>query len=336
MADSIMRHDKTTDNWVIFSTQRRKRPRELRQEKKRVEDIPAHDRGCPFCPGNEHMLDEIIMQGGEGDYGTWLTRVVPNKFPALVPQGGRGRREEGIYLAMDGFGRHEVLIENPMHNLQMALLSGDAVRGILETYHTRYLRLMDEEDNMMVLIFRNHGPKAGTSLIHPHSQIIATSIVPWYIRFREEKAQAYHDKWGRCVYCDILSFEAEERRRIIHENSSFVGFIPFAAEVPFEIWIVPRRHRADFGSITVPEKDDLTEILRKILGVLFERLNDPDYNYVIHTAPRYKAGEPHIHWFIRIRPRLTTQAGFEIGSGMSINPSMPEDDADFLRKGGRP
>ncbi len=331
MKNAIIRQDKTTNQWVIFSAFRSKRPHEFRKETKRAGTLPEWDENCPFCPGNEHMLPKIILEDrGSGIHG-WQTRVVPNKFPALLPEGKSQRRQEGIYLAMDGYGRHEVIIEGPDHRRQIAMLPSEAVRKVLETYHRRYLQLMEETENNMVLIFRNHGPRAGTSLLHPHSQVIATGIVPRYVRFREEQAQKYYDDWGRCVYCDILAFEAQDRRRVLGENESFLAFIPFAAEVPFETWILPKNHQADFGAVSEREKDQLSDILKEILKNLYEKLNDPDYNYIINTAPRFKAGEPHIHWFLRIRPRLTTMAGFEIGSGISINPSFPEQDAEFLK-----
>jgi UDPglucose--hexose-1-phosphate uridylyltransferase len=184
----------------------------------------------------------------------------------------------------------------------------------------------------MAIIFRNHGSRAGTSLMHPHSQIVVTGIVPHYIRWREEEAQRYFDEWGRCVYCDILDFEMRDRRRILLENESFLAFIPFAAEVPFEIWIMPKRHQADFGQITDKEKADLAFALRDSLARLHNRLQDPDYNYVINTSARYRADEPQLHWYLQIWPRLTTRAGFEIGSGININPSIPEEDADFLNE----
>ena len=331
MHDSMIRQDKTTNQWVIFSAMRGKRPHEFRKERKRAKALPEYDNNCPFCPGNEQMLGEVILEEtGHGVHG-WQTRIIPNKFPALVPEGDRERKREGLYLFMNGYGRHEVIVESPDHRQQIALMSEDNVRTLLETYHRRYLQLMAENENCLVLIFRNHGPEAGTSLIHPHSQIITTGIVPRYTRFREEHAQRYFDEWGRCVYCDIIDFEVRDRSRVLEENEAFVAFIPFAAEVPFETWIVPKRHQADFGAVTVGEKEQLSTILNHIMKRLYEKLNDPDYNYLINSAPRYKADEPHIHWFFRIRPRLTTRAGFEIGSGISINPSLPEMDAAFLR-----
>ncbi len=155
-------------------------------------------------------------------------------------------------------------------------------------------------------------------------------MVPHHYRWREEESQRYFDQWGRCVYCDILAFEREDRRRVVFENDSFLAFIPYAAGVPFEMWIMPKRHHADFGAITDQEQGDLADALRNLLHRLDMRLHEPDYNFIINSAPRYRAGDPQLHWYLEIRPRLVTQAGFEIGSGMRINPSLPEADAAFL------
>lgn len=262
----------------------------------------------------------------------WQARVVPNKFPALTPEGDTRRFAQGFYVAMQGYGRHEVIIESPFHNQQIAQMSSEDVGTVIETYHRRFIDLMKEHRNMMVLIFRNHGLRAGTSLIHPHSQIIVTGMVPNHIRWREAESQRYFDEWGRCVYCDILAFEMQDPHRVVLENESFLAFVPYAAEVPFEIWIVPKKHQASFGNISDASKSLLSLALRDILARLRKKLNNPDYNYIINTSPQYKANEPQLHWYLQIRPRLTTQAGFEIGSGISINPSLPETDADFLNK----
>ena len=332
MTESHIRQDKATGQWVIYAPSRGKRPYDFKQTKKKTETLPEYDEDCPFCPGNEHMLEQIVLEMGDNDSSMWRTRVVPNKFPALTPDGGRERSSEGIYITMKGYGQHDVIIESPFHNQQIALMKGDEVETVIETYHRRYLTVMQEQGNMMTIIFRNHGSQAGTSLMHPHSQLIATGMVPHYVRWREEQAQGYFDEWGRCVYCDILGYESQQMRRFLHENDSFLSYVPFAAKVPFEIWIVPKNHQADFGRVTDAEKSDLASALQFLLMRLYEKLNDPDYNYVINTSPQYRAGEPQFHWYLEIRPRLTTQAGFEIGSGMSINPSLPEADADFLNR----
>lgn len=327
-----IRQDKVTREWVIYAPGRGARPRDRPEEEAARPSLPARDPGCPFCPGNEEHLSRVILElPGSGAEAPWGTRVIPNKYPAVVPGESRERRRDGIYVAMPGYGSHEVVIESPVHSRQPARMSDAELDRVVETYHRRYVDLMREHDSMMVTIFRNHGEKAGTSLLHPHSQIIVTGMVPNHLRRREEEAQHYYDQWGRCVYCDILAHEARDGTRVVFGNDAFLAFVPYAAEVPCEVWIVPRRHRADFGSVSDREKGDLARALGEVLRRLHDRLDDPDYNYVLNTSPRFKAGEPQLHWYLQIRPRLTTRAGFEIGSGISINPSLPEDDAALLR-----
>jgi UDPglucose--hexose-1-phosphate uridylyltransferase len=276
------------------------------------------------------MLPSIIMDMKDAK-GEWRTRVVPNKFPALTPEGSLKRLTRGLYVSIQGYGHHEVVIETPLHDRQLGVMSSDEIGFVLETYHRRYVDLMKMDKNMMIIIFRNHGLRAGTSLVHPHSQIIATGMVPHHIRWREEEAQRYYDEWGRCIFCDMLAYELGHMKRIVSENDSFAAFVPYAAEVPFEVWIMPKIHKADFGDITDREKEDITSIMKNILETYHIKLKDPDYNYVINTSVRYRAKEPQLHWYLQILPRLMTQAGFEIGSGININPSIPEDDAVFMR-----
>lgn len=324
-----IRQNKATKQWVIYSPARRKRPKDYELFRKNLH-VPVHDDKCPFCPGNEHNLPKIIMEV-KNSKKHWQVRVIPNKFPALTPKRDLNRFSRGIHVVMHGYGHHEVVIETPFHNRPIAKMSAKEVGPIVETYHRRYLDLMKENENMMIIIFRNHGLRAGTSLVHPHSQIIATGMVPHHIRWREKEAQRYFDEWGRCVYCDILDYELKDKQRIINENKSFVTFVPFAAEVPFETWIVPKNHKADFGEISDEEKSDLAVSLHHMLKKLNHKLHDPDYNYVINTSARYRAQQPQLHWYLQIRPRLMTSAGFEIGSGMNINPSIPEEDATYLK-----
>jgi UDPglucose--hexose-1-phosphate uridylyltransferase len=330
---SEIRQNKATKQWVIYAPARRKRPQDFQQPHKEHKSLPVFDQTCPFCPGNEHMLASIVQEIPDQGQDPWQTRVIPNKFPALTPKGGTERLTQGIYLAMPGYGQHEVIIESPYHNRDLAQMPTDEVSRVIETYHQRYVDLMQAHQNMMTLIFRNHGAQAGASLSHPHSQVIVTPIVPQYIRWREEEAQRYFDDWGRCVFCDILAFEMQDRQRVILENQSFVAFVPFAAEVPFEIWIMPKQHQASFSHLSDTEKSDLTLALHQVLVKLCQKLQDPDYNYIIHSAAQYRAREPQLHWYLQIRPRLTTPAGFEIGSGICINPSIPEEDAQFLHNG---
>jgi len=329
MKISEIRQNKATKQWVIYAPARRKRPTDFRRMKQEKE-FPVHDTRCPFCPGNERMLPTVTAEISDINK-EWQVRVVPNKFPALTPHGDLKRVTTGIYVAMKGYGHHEVVIETPVHNRQIGQMSVKEAGLIIEMYHKRYTDLIRRHENMMVIIFRNHGVRAGTSLVHPHSQIIVTGMVPHHVRWREDEALHYFDEWGRCVFCDILEYETRHAKRIIYENKSFIAFVPYAAEVPFEIWIMPVKHKADFRDISDTEKTNLASALKTVLERLHRRLNDPDYNYIINTCAQYRAKEPQLHWYIQILPRLMTRAGFEIGSGININPSIPEEDAKFLK-----
>jgi len=233
---------------------------------------------------------------------------------------------------MDGVGHHEVVIESPEHNKTLALLTQQQFEDVIRAYLSRYQALNANPANELVLIFRNQGERAGTSLVHPHSQIVATPIVPVPIRRALYEAERHYDALGRCVFCDIIDHELNCNERMVAENKDFVAFVPYAARVPFEIHILPRQHQASFGELPYEQVSAFAAILRLLLRKLHFGLKNPDYNFVISTAPHYSQGEPHFHWHLKILPRLTTPAGFELGSGMYINVALPEENAEFLRE----
>jgi len=184
----------------------------------------------------------------------------------------------------------------------------------------------------LITIFRNNGKSAGTSLEHPHSQIIGSPIVPVHIRYKIQEAVRYFDDTGRCVYCDALKEELAIKDKIVLETNEFVALEPFASKSPFETWILPKKHESSFKNINTAEKRDLAKVLREVLGKLYVGLNDPSYNMMIHSAPRQEDPADYYHWHIQIVPRITTPAGFELGSGIYINVVRPEDAAKFLRE----
>jgi len=331
--DGEIRQNKATKEWVIMAPARGDRLHDFRRAERERPPLPSYDPKCPFCPGNEDRLLAVHQEWPGDGACPWQTRVVPNRFPVLTPGGSTFRQNRGIYVSMRGHGHHEVIIESPRHDDDIITMSPVDVATLIETYHQRYVHWSQDERNVLILIFRNHGPRAGASLAHPHSQLITTGMVPRYVRWRELEAQRYFDEWGRCLYCDILAFEARDRRRVILENPSFLAFIPFAADVPFEAWVMPKRHQPDFGQVTTVEKDDLARALHVLLTRLARKLNDPAYNYVFNSSSRL-ANALQNHWYVRIRPRLTTRAGFEIGTGIRINPSLPEADAAYLTMDG--
>lgn len=330
-----LRQDPATKEWVIIATERMQRPHDFRRAAKRPTQ-PEYDPGCPFCPGSEGLTPPELLarrESGVADQRGWSVRVIPNKFAALVPEGNTERLMlDGFFRQMDGIGYHEVVIETPVHNRFVHLMSEPEVEGVLHAYRDRFISLREDRRVRLILIFKNHGEAAGTSLSHPHSQIVATPVVPAYVRRKCEEAVRYYDATGRCLYMDILKAEHGSGQRIVLESGCFLVFHPFASQVPFETWIVPKRHRPSFSQISTDELRDLAVVLRQSLRRLAGLLNDPDYNFVIHSAPVDGEDEEYFLWHLVIVPRLTRIAGFEIGSGMRINTACPEQTARALRE----
>ncbi len=258
--------------------------------------------------------------------------MVANKYPALQPSAGGLRQNSGLHRSMGGVGAHEVIIEHPRHNLTTALLETEDVASILCAYRERHSVLKRDPKIEAVILFKNHGERAGTSLRHPHSQLTATPIVPNQIRHRIEEAIRFYDDTGQCVFCRTLHDELEDGARLVTESPHFVAFVPYAALSPFHIWIFPRRHASSFDETTDDELHDLASVLQLVLAKLYWGLSNPDYNYVIRSSPAHDGHTSYFHWYLSIVPRIVRAAGFELGSGMYINPRSPEEDARFLRQ----
>jgi len=323
------RQNMATKEWVIISPERARRPEDFAKDRpKKARSLPAHKKSCPFCPGNESKTPEAVLEIPGNS--KWALRVVPNKFAALKDHLTPERIRVGKFLKAGGFGIGEVVIETPAHNKTIATLEPKEVEAILKAYRTRYLEIAKNEKITLITIFRNHGVRAGTSLEHPHSQIIATPIVPPHVRDQIFQARVSCDTYGGCIYCAMIKEELSQGERIVAETDHFVAFCPYASRSPFETRILPKRHASVYGAITDVEIKDLANLLRKILKKIRAGLNDPDYNYVIRSAPTEDIHASHYHWYIVIIPRITTAAGFEIGSGIYINTSYPESCAQFL------
>jgi UDPglucose--hexose-1-phosphate uridylyltransferase len=324
-----LRHNLVTQDWVIIATERAKRPDQFSQKHTVKADVPCYDPKCPFCPNNEELTgpESFRLTNSEG----WLVRAVPNKFPALQPVGDVTRQYKDIHRSMSGIGYHEVIIENRRHDLTTALLTVEEIANILRVYRLRYTQIKRDHRMQTIIIFKNHGAGAGTSLEHPHSQITATPIVPRQLRTRAQEAMRYYDDTGECVFCHTLLYELNSGERIVHETKHFVAFVPYAALSPFHTWIFPRRHVSSFEDINSDELKDLALILKVVLSKLYHGLNNPDYNYMIRSIPTGENRTDYFHWYLAIIPRVTLAAGFELGSGMFINTSLPEESAEFLR-----
>ncbi len=324
------RQNIATKDWVIISRERAKRPNAYVNTETitKSESQPAHDSHCPFCVGNEELeleLDRIPQNG------TWQVRSVRNKYPALSEEARLTRSFEGVQRRISGLGRHEVIIEHSKHNMNLALVSPAEVDLVLELFYRRGWSINEDSQISQIIYFKNHGERAGASLAHPHSQIIALPVVPNHIRQQIEEARRYFDDTGQCVYCTMLEDELVRGERMIVQSDCFVAFVLYAAPFPFCTWIMPRQHTVSFLYTTAEERADLAFILQEVLYRLYRGLRNPDYNLVIHTSPARELNSDYLHWYISISPRLSQMAGFELGSGIYINATLPEDCAAFLR-----
>ena len=330
-----LRKDPVMGRWVIISTERSLRPTSFAPEP--PTKTSAH---CPFCPGNEENTPPEVFAIRPDGHRTpntpgWQVRVVPNKFPALQIEGALDRRGEGLYDRMNGVGAHEVVIEGPAHDTDLADLPLDHLTHVLTAYRERVVDLNRDRRFRYVLIFKNHGARAGATLEHTHTQLVATPIIPKNLQEELEGSRRYFELKERCVFCDIVQQETSEAngRRVVMESDRFVAIEPFAPRFPFETWILPRRHADSFQSMSDShEQREFAGVLKETLQRLNRALNRPPYNFVIHTAPVSEGELEHYHWHLEIMPKLTRVAGFEIGSGFYINPTPPEDAAQFLRE----
>jgi UDPglucose--hexose-1-phosphate uridylyltransferase len=291
---------------------------------------------CPLCEGNEDRTPPEVFafrdNGTPPNTPGWTLRVVPNKFPALRIEGELGREGEGIYDKMNGIGAHEVVIETPRHEETLITLPLKGIENVLLAYRERIIDLRRDQRLRYVLVFKNHGVAAGASLEHSHSQIIALPIVPKRVSEEIEGAKTYFNYKDRCVFCDIIRQELQQRVRVILENKSFLSIAPFASRFPFETWILPKTHHPSFEHMDPSQYEQAAQILSDTLQRMNRVLTDPPFNYVIHTSFFPEVDMDYYHWHFEIMPKLTKVAGFEWGTGFYINPTPPEEAAQYMRE----
>ena len=328
-----LRKDPIVGRWVIISTERARRPSDFA-----TEPVRATGGDCPFCPGNEAKTPPEILAGRPPGSGPnqpgWSYRVVSNMFPALRIEGELDPSGEGLFDRMNGVGAHEVVIETPDHRATLATLSTDALADVLLAFRERLLDLRKDPRFEYALVFKNHGEAAGASLEHPHSQLIATPIIPVMVAEELAGSARYYAMKERCVWCDIVRQERREGRRRIVEANGFVALAPFAPRFPFETWILPVAHGAAYEDSGVDQLRGLAGLLGDFLRRMNRVLGDPPFNFMLHTAALRETQLDSFHWHLEIIPKLTRVAGFEWGSGFFINSVPPEDAAEALRADG--
>jgi UDPglucose--hexose-1-phosphate uridylyltransferase len=353
-----LRKDPISGRWVIISSARAKRPEA--PEPRREDESPEARTRCPFCYGREALTPpEIFALRSNGEPPNspgWLTRVVPNKFPAfgIVPE--INLRRVGMFQMATGYGAHEVAIESPDHDHYLEQQPIEQVERIVQTWWERHVDLERDLKLKYVLIFKNHGKEAGASLTHPHTQIIATTIIPNALKAKLQNAREHFVNGEGCIWCRQMQqffyyenrifnpdgsvfVEVRQRDHIIAETDRFIAYIPFAARMPYEIHILPKSHQCSFAHTSPDDRASLARVLKTVLSKVNKLLGNPPYNFYIHSAPNlnirprlgdYGTIREDFHWHIEILVRTTIAAGFEQGSGMYINPLNPRDAAKYL------
>ncbi len=325
---SEFRRDLISGDWIIVSKERGKRPHQFKAKKRKR----APKKGCVFeNPSDAAFAGAVITSVPAGP--NWKVQVIPNKYPAVSRDGiwVLNESQEGPFLVLPGYGYHEVVITRDHDDSFADLQSKDAFT-LLKVLRERYRNLSSDRNVSYIHIFANHGETAGASIYHPHYQILAIPIVPPDVSRSLHGSKEYYKKHKSCVHCAQVAWEIKKKKRIIYETKHTVVIAPYVSKEPFEMHIFPKTHRPYFEDSSDAELADFADAMQKALSKLKKSLNDPDYNFFIHTSPsKNREKYSHYHWHLEIFPRTNISAGFELGTSVELNPVDPDNAATFLR-----
>jgi UDPglucose--hexose-1-phosphate uridylyltransferase len=274
------------------------------------------------------MNPQEIAAAREG--GAWVVRVTPDKQPLLRIEGDLGRRGAGMFDKMNAIGAHELVTDTPDHAQRWADFTVAQMVRLLQMYRGRTTDLRRDGRFRHVLVLKNHGA-AWSRYSHAHSHVIATPFTPKRLEEELGGAREYHRMRERCVFCDQLAEELRVGVRLVKRNLHFATFAPFASEFPYEMWIVPLHHGADFGALSDGALVPLAELMVDALARLRAALADPPYSVVLHAGPLDGGDQAEFHWHWEIVPHLGSELGMEWGTGIFSNPVPPEEAARQLR-----
>lgn len=330
---SELRLDPVSKDWVLIATGRARRPEAFRQREVLQTACPFDDLSKGECPTYAMLgAKEVSLPTGKMCIPKqWSTIALPNKYPAFAMQKSFETRLVGPYQAADGVGFHEVIVTKS-HTKDIPDFSLAQVKELLDVYCARYIALKDEEFVNHISIFKNKGPRAGATLAHPHSQLIATPITDPDITGSLVGSLRYFEQNKKCIHCEMLAWDRKDKQRVVYENDEYAVVCPFASRVAFEMRIYPKRHASYFERTTDMQRELLADALLAAMKKLSKALKDPDYNYFLHTVPADGGRYDHYHWHWEILPKTSTWAGFELGTGIEISTIEPETAAAFLRK----
>lgn len=326
-----LRRDGLLNRWVILAPGRFARPDDFHPEASRFPQSPP----CPFCEGNEPLSGPETFArrtaGTAADTPGWRIRVVLNRFPALQSPAQPSSGNFRLAASQPAFGLHEVVIETPRHLPLSATHPAETWQMLFEVYQERLWAFQEDPRLQHALIFKNHGPAAGASLQHPHSQILVLPRVPTQVADEWQAAVNWRAAHGRCPRCEQLQQEIDGAERVVALSPEIAVFCPPASRFPYETWLVPRRHGSHFERAPPEVLAELASNLAQLLRQLQRRVPEANYNLVLQTAPLHQGPSEGFHWRVEVLPRLTGLAGFELGTGWFINPLEPEQAARELR-----
>ena len=320
---STIRYCKLRDTDVIISPKRLHRPTQFHTPTDHY-DLDE----CPFEVGNEDATPTEIFSVKDKN-GDWITRVVPNLYNALDIHEEKTSKREGFFTSKSAFGAHEVIIETPTHDKTADRYTLENWEAYLKTINHRLNDLSKDTRLEYIQVFKNHGSRAGATLRHPHSQIIATGFVPSEVKNELQRAKDYYKIHNRTLLSDIVHEELRIGDRVIYENNSFIAFAPFASLYPFEVIIAPKEQIAAMTELNLSGIHKLAQILKNVHKKLYATLGDFHYNMIFKNPPTIVESYT---FYIQIIPRIYMIAGFELASEMRINPVSPEVAAKKLKE----
>lgn len=318
-----LRLDPLTGRWVVVSMGRAERPAAFAPRSSAVQADTT--RPCPFCPGHEESTPPALETYGAS--GSWSVRVVPNLYPAFEGDDPFVVEHRGpVFTQATAGGIHEVLVLSPSHEDSWDALSDDQAGLVMAAIRDR----VEEHSTVPGLrysqVIVNSGREAGASVEHPHGQLLGMSFVP---RELAEEQAGFARFAGRCLLCTTADAEEDAGHRVVYADDRVLVVCPYWSGTPFEMLVLPRAHSPHLHRTGPADLMAVGRSIRSVLHQLRHRLGDVAYNIVFHAAP-YRAHEPY-HWHVHIWPKLTTLAGFELGTGVLINIVPPEQAAEDLR-----
>ncbi|OGZ46082.1 MAG: hypothetical protein A3J54_02545 [Candidatus Ryanbacteria bacterium RIFCSPHIGHO2_02_FULL_45_13b] len=330
---SEMRKDAVSGEWILVAAGRAKRPHAFRLKRER----PVSMKDCPFeevrINGSDPLLWYSHPESVKKDVlENWFVQVITNKYPAVMPHADRTcvvAGDDGPYERIDGVGYHEVIVTRP-HDKSLGQMNVAEATLVFRAYRERFAILKKDPCIQYILIFHNHGHEAGASIDHPHSQLIALPIIPPDVQRSVHGSKKFYEAHAACIHCRMISWELEDRRRIVHENKDFVVIAPYASRISFELRMYPKIHDPHFDLLSEERLETAAEAVTTALGKLGSALEDPAYNFFIHTTPTSNHME-HYHWHMEILPKTSVLAGLELGAGVDVTMVKPEDVLSLLR-----